>query len=181
MTLIVDAHTEDSTSALPEEQNRKALEKIAQRGMPGSENPVEIVAEPDSETVLTSATPRELVISASTRESRIASYLDSWKRKVERVGTLHYPHDLRQQNLKGYPTLEVAIAADGSLEEVIVLASSGHRKLDRAAVEILYLAAPFEPFPEFLTNEYEVLRFAYEWQFTGETTVRASVGLSGES
>ena len=41
-------------------------------------------------------------------------------------------------------------------------------------MEILILAAPFEAFPEFLHQDYDVLRFAYEWRFTGETSVRAT-------
>jgi protein TonB len=149
--------------------------------MPGAENTVEILAAPDSETLLPSTAPRELVISATTRESRIAAYLDSWKRKVERVGTMNFPHDISYRNLLKNPTLEVAIAADGTLEEVVVLTSSGERRLDQAAMEILILAAPFEAFPEFLHKDYDVLRFAYEWRFSGETTGRTNVTMAGES
>jgi protein TonB len=45
--------------------------------------------------------------------------------------------------------------------------SSGHAELDRAALEILKLAAPFEAFPAILAERHDVLRFAYEWQFVG--------------
>ena len=41
----------------------------------------------------------------------------------------------------------------------------GERLLDEAAIEILRLASPFDPFPDFLRNDYDVLRFAYEWRF----------------
>ena len=52
--------------------------------------------------------------------------------------------------------------------------SSGQRELDQAAMQILRLAAPFEPFPEGLRAEYDVLRFAYEWRFSeGAGRVRA--------
>jgi protein TonB len=61
--------------------------------------------------------------------------------------------------------LEVAIAANGELKEVVVRNSSGHRNLDQAAMEILRIAAPFEPFPQPLRADYDVLRFAYEWHF----------------
>lgn len=70
--------------------------------------------------------------------------------------------------------LEVAINADGRLKEVVVRSSSGQRELDQAAMEILRLAAPFEPFPEGLRADYDVLRFAYEWRFSeGAGSVRA--------
>ncbi|RMF98992.1 MAG: energy transducer TonB [Gammaproteobacteria bacterium] len=133
--------------------------------LPGVDRAVELVNEPDSETLITASGPRELVVSASTRESRIARYLSGWKRKVERIGTLNFPRQAASRGLHGNPTLEVAIGADGRLREVLVRRSSGTRQLDDAAIEILRLAAPFEPFPAFLRNDYDVLRFAYEWRF----------------
>ncbi|HVN42167.1 MAG TPA: energy transducer TonB [Steroidobacteraceae bacterium] len=102
---------------------------------------------------------------ADTRESAIAGYLDGWKRHIERVGTINFPNEARRRALSGNPVLEVAIRADGSLEAVIVRRSSGHRELDNAAVGIVRLAAPFDPFPPAMRERYPTLRFAYEWQF----------------
>jgi protein TonB len=51
------------------------------------------------------------------------------------------------------------------LERVVVRRSSGHRELDAAAIDIVRLAAPFDPFPAAMRERYPVLRFAYEWQF----------------
>ena len=53
--------------------------------------------------------------------------------------------------------------------------SSGHRRLDQAALEILRLAAPFDPFPDRFKANYDVLRFAYEWQFIGGQIVDANM------
>jgi periplasmic protein TonB len=102
---------------------------------------------------------------ADTRESLIAGYLDGWKRRVERVGTLNFPNEARRRGLSGNPVLEVAISADGSLDQVVVRRSSGHRELDNAALVIVRLASPFDPFPPAMRERYPVLRFAYEWQF----------------
>jgi protein TonB len=102
---------------------------------------------------------------ADTRESAIAAYLDGWKRRIERVGTLNFPNEARRRQLSGNPVLEVAVRADGSLESVLVRRSSGHRELDAAAMDIVRLAAPFDPFSTALRERYPVLRFAYEWQF----------------
>jgi protein TonB len=102
---------------------------------------------------------------ADTRESQIAAYLDGWKRRIERVGTVNFPNEARRRTLSGNPVLEVAIRADGTLEQVLVRRSSGHRELDDAAVGIVKLAAPFDPFPPAMRGRYPVVRFAYEWQF----------------
>jgi periplasmic protein TonB len=63
--------------------------------------------------------------------------------------------------------LEVAIDASGKLEKAVIRTSSGFPELDQAALSILKLASPFDPFPPELAKEYRVLRFAYEWQFVG--------------
>jgi len=102
---------------------------------------------------------------ADTRESVIAGYLDGWKRRIERVGTLNFPNEARRRSMSGNPVLEVSIRANGSLDSVIVRRSSGHTELDNAAVGIVKLAAPFDPFPTAMRARYPVLRFAYEWQF----------------
>jgi protein TonB len=125
----------------------------------------ELLTEPDSVTEVPDASPRELLVSASTRESRIAGYLNNWKSRVERIGTLNFPRAAEFAAMDGHPVLEVAIAADGSLREVVVRNSSGYQSLDQAAMEILRIAAPFEPFPHKLRQDYDVLRFAYEWHF----------------
>ena len=134
------------------------------------------IAESDEQTRIRGEASRELIVSGRTRESRIAPYLDRWKRKVERIGTLNFPDQARRQRLSGSPTLEVAIRADGTLEAIVVRNSSGEKLLDQAALGILRLAAPFEPFPAEIRQEYDVLRFVYEWQFIGgavhDSTVR---------
>ena len=63
--------------------------------------------------------------------------------------------------------MEVGIAADGTLDRVIIRRTSGNPRLDQAALAILKLASPFDPFPPELAAQYRVLRFAYEWQFVG--------------
>lgn len=116
--------------------------------------------------------PRQLVTSVNTRESRIAAYLDTWKRKIESTGIRYFPEKGITRGLNGSPTLEVAIGSSGQLEEVIVRKTSGSKMLDQAALNILRRAAPFDPFPEAIRANYDQLRFAYKWQFneTGNAT-----------
>jgi protein TonB len=109
----------------------------------------------------------QLWIAADTRESEVAVYLDSWRRKVERVGTLNFPDVARRRNLSGTPVIEVTIAADGTLLQTMVRRSSGHAEIDEAAMRILKLAAPFDPFPGDLAGTHDEIRIAYEWQFLG--------------
>ena len=117
----------------------------------------------------------ELWITPDTRAATLAPYLDAWRRKVERVGTVNYPTAARARNVTASPVLEVAINATGVLEKAVIRTSSGYPDLDAAAIQILKLASPFDPFPPELSREYRVLRFAYEWQFTGGRVERGGV------
>ena len=107
----------------------------------------------------------ELWITADTRESDVAVYLDGWRRKVERVGTLNFPSVAQRQELSGTPVVEVAIAANGQLAYAAIRRSSGHAEIDQSALSILKLAAPFDAFPAALARAHSRIRFAYEWQF----------------
>jgi len=109
---------------------------------------------------------RTLIATPSTRQSGLAEYLDAWRRRVERIGTANYPTELLGNIDAGRPTLEVVIAADGRLADIVVRRSSGDKALDQAALKILRLAAPFAPLPDDIREDYDVLRFAYEWEFT---------------
>jgi protein TonB len=108
---------------------------------------------------------RTLIATPSTRQSGLAEYLDEWRRRVERIGTANYPTELLGNIHAGRPTLEVVIAADGRLDDIVVRRSSGDKALDQAALKILRLAAPFPPLPPSIRADYDVLRFAYEWDF----------------
>ena len=117
----------------------------------------------------------ELWITPDTRESILAPYLDSWRRRVERIGTLNYPTAAEHAGVRASPVLEVAIDSDGRLSTARIMTSSGYPDLDAAALAILKLASPFAPFPPDLAARYHTLRFAYEWQFTGGRVAKGAV------
>jgi periplasmic protein TonB len=105
--------------------------------------------------------------SPSTSESALAEYLVGWRQRVERIGTANFPERyLTGDGSHGRPTLEVAIGPEGNLEDIVVRKSSGDSALDEAALKILRMAAPFEPLPPTILADYDVLRFAYEWEFS---------------
>jgi len=121
--------------------------------------------------------PRQLVISADTRESTIAAYVDNWKRRIEAVGNDYFPTLGDLEGLSGAPTVEVRIEATGQLAAVIIRKSSGSKVLDQAALDILRRASPFDPFPAEIKTDYDQLVFAYKWQFN-EQLIPATASLN---
>jgi protein TonB len=109
----------------------------------------------------------ELWTTPDTKAATLAPYLDAWRHKVERIGTINFPsaaHMLAQK--KANPVIEVGIASDGSLVTNVIRRTSGSTELDNAALQTQKLAAHFDPFPQELAREHHVLRFVYEWQWT---------------
>jgi periplasmic protein TonB len=117
----------------------------------------------------------ELWITPDTRMALLAPYLDAWRRKVERIGTLNFPAVARTTAASASPLVAVAIAADGKIQSAAIRRSSGDPALDQAALATLKLASPFDPFPPDLAAHYRVLHFAYEWQFTGGRAARGAL------
>jgi len=108
---------------------------------------------------------RHKKLTASTQEHKYASYLDAWVKKVERVGNLNYPEEARRRKLYGNLMLHVALLADGSVKEINIRESSGHKLLDDAAVRIVRLSAPFAAFPPNIRKETDVIDIIRTWQF----------------
>lgn len=109
--------------------------------------------------------PRREFISANTREYEFASYMSSWVSKVERVGNLNYPTELRHKKLHGDLVLTVGINQNGTVESIDVKRSSGVTEIDAAAVRIVRLAAPYAPLPDNITDRVDILHITRTWRF----------------
>lgn len=133
-----------------------------------------LTAQLDRDSQYASAKVRRKAISASTQEYRYAAYLEAWRKKVERVGNLNYPDAARRKKLYGDLLLHVAVRADGSVADIRVIRSSGHKILDDAAVRIVRLAAPFAPFPEEIRKEVDILDITRTWQFLSNNRLFSS-------
>jgi protein TonB len=123
----------------------------------------------------------ELWVTPDTREALVAPYLVAWRTKIERLGTMNYPQAAWRAPGTRNPDVEVVILADGTLESATIRRSSGSAKLDQAAVDILKIASPFDPFPKELSDHYRLLRFTYGWEFDGGNVRRGTVTAPADS
>ncbi len=124
-----------------------------------------LTAELNRKTKAYAKRPRRKFVSASTKEYKYSNYLDAWRRKVERIGNINYPDEARRKKLYGHLVLHVALRANGTIYEIRVRRSSGHKILDDAAIRIVRLAAPYAPFPAEIRKEIDVLDITRTWQF----------------
>jgi protein TonB len=103
--------------------------------------------------------------SLSARAAIDAAYLHSWRTKVEAIGNRYYPVASSRYGIYGDLRLMVAIRYDGNIDNIEVLSSSGHAVLDEAAIRIVRMAAPFDPFPPELRATTDMLEIIRTWKF----------------
>ena len=110
--------------------------------------------------------PRRQFIGARTQDYRYARYIDDWRMKIERIGTLNYPQAARDMKIFGSLQLTVSIRQDGSVEDIEINRSSGQKILDDAAVRIVKLASPFMRLPPDIAKDWDILHITRTWTFT---------------
>ena len=104
--------------------------------------------------------------SVQAKKSVDAQYVYHWVKKIETLGTINYPEEARRYKIYGKLRLVVALNANGTINEVNIMESSGIKILDEAAVKIVYLAAPYAPFPQELKAEADIIEIIRTWYFT---------------
>ena len=115
--------------------------------------------------------PRRKFIGATAKEVNYAAYLEAWRQKIERLGTINYPANARGK-IYGSLMLSVAIRKNGSIEKVRVMRSSGHKILDEAALRIIKLGEPYARFPADIAAETDVIEINRWWKFTKDDEFR---------
>lgn len=147
----------DRAGAEPE--NRKAERKLAALA-PEPQSP----AAPETGDVIELGD--EAVVSLATKAFEYVDYFAAIRKAINMVWT--YPEGAAARGLEGRAVIRFSLASDGSLEDVKVLESSGHRSLDEEASLAIKLAAPYEAFPPALDKKrlHIVATFVYRPTFS---------------
>ena len=129
--------------------------------------------QPSRKTPHLSSSPREQTVEVIDTSTWEGFYAENWRLKVEQLGLRHFPDEVRRRKLVGRLTLQVSLRADGDVDSVTILQSSGHDILDQSAIHIVALGAPYDPFPESLRRRYDVLHIIRTWEFDQGNRLRA--------
>lgn len=119
--------------------------------------------------------PKRRYLSPRTKQYSAAAYHESWRKKVERIGNMNYPKEAKRKRLNGSLMLSVDINPDGSVpvDGIVISRSSGHDILDKAAIKIVRLGAPYAPIPEDVLQDNDVITIIRTWKFETDVGVRA--------
>jgi len=95
--------------------------------------------------------------SLSAKSAVEAEYIHNWSKKLERIGNINFPQQAIQLNLSGTLIVNATLDRGGRVTEMQVSVSSGSKILDKAALRIIKLAAPYEPLPKDIREKYDRL------------------------
>ncbi len=113
-------------------------------------------------------TPRiQRLTAASTMKANDAYYVNSWRRKIEKMGTINYPREAESCYNDCSLRLLVSINPNGTINNLRILKSSGKKVLDDAAIRIVRRSAPFAPFTEEMNRDIDLLEIIRTWKFKG--------------
>jgi len=106
----------------------------------------------------------------NAKKHNTAFYDSAWQDKIVQIGNINYPYSAVKKKITGNVTLEVQINTDGTVFNILVIKTSGHKILDSAAIKIVYLAAPFAALPPEILAETSIYSIVRVWRFkTGKS------------
>jgi TonB family protein len=101
-------------------------------------------------------------------------YVDSVRMKIERNGGIAFaPQDPDRVRID--PLVSIALRSDGSVEDVTIVRSSGHARVDDAVRRIIRVNARYAVFPPNIASRYDVIEIRRIWRFAETLTLLEEV------
>ena len=83
-----------------------------------------LIANLDNEQINQAKKAKKRQVSAAIHRSSDALYLDTWRRKIEKIGNQNYPEKAKLNKIYGNLTMKVAINKNGTINKVSITKSS---------------------------------------------------------
>jgi hypothetical protein len=109
---------------------------------------------------------RRALADAARHDIPLRMYIDSVRQKIERNAVLSEAQ-LAADVVRTDPIVSMAIRSDGSVEDVIILRSSGRADIDEFVRRIVRLNARYSAFPPNVAANYDVIELRRVWRFAG--------------
>jgi len=109
---------------------------------------------------------KEATISLNTNDPTYHPYTKVIKEKIFNYWI--YPLSAQQNFIQGSLLIVFRLGRNGSLIDCSIEKSSGHKILDKHAIQAIRLANPFPPFPENITVQFLNIHASFAYQLTFE-------------
>jgi len=105
-------------------------------------------------------------ISSKSKDYMYKLYFESWKRKVERMGSMNYPESAKNLGLFGSLVMTVSLDSEGIIQKMTINKSSGKKDLDQAALDIVLMGEPYAKFSARMKDEIDFVTITRTWKFS---------------
>jgi protein TonB len=110
--------------------------------------------------------PKTRYLNSTNAKSAIeATYIDSWAKKIERVGTNNFPKEAIRLGTSGTLIVNATLNQFGKVVDSKIQKSSGSRILDNAALRIIKIASPYQSLPKIVLQQYDQLQITRTFIF----------------
>jgi protein TonB len=144
------------------DEDRPVAEQVAD----STQEVAQLLAEVNEDEARYARRPRIHFIDAVSAKSAVeAEYIDAWVKKIERIGNINFPEEAIVKNLSGKLILNATLDQAGRVVDAQISLSSGYDLLDKTALRIVKLAAPYPPLPEEIRRKWDQLNITRTWIF----------------
>ena len=156
--LTTKGQTNKRVNKLPEQDDIEDPKPIDKEISEQTNEIAQLMAEMSKEEEHYAKRPRiHFIDSISAKSAVEAEYIDTWAKKLERIGNINFPKQALQLSLSGTLILNATLDRAGRVVEIQINVSSGSKILDDAALRIVKLASPYEPLPQEVREKYDRL------------------------
>lgn len=167
--LTTKGNTFTESSKEPD-QPENSHDLIADLTADSAQEIAQLLAEVDAAEAQYARRPRIHFIDAVSAKSAVeAEYIDSWIKKIERIGNINFPEEAIRRNMSGKLILNVTLDHAGRVVDSQIDVSSGFNILDKAALRIVRLASPYPPLPAEIRKKWDQLNITRTWIFHSGT------------
>ena len=167
--LTTKGETYNRVNKSPEQPDDQP-EKVSEERTDSTQEIAQLLAEMDEDEARYARRPRLHFIDAVSAKSAVeAEYIDTWVKKIERIGNINFPEEAIARNLSGKLIMNVTLDQAGHVVNSQISLSSGYKVLDQAALRVVKLAAPYEPLPEEIRRKWDQLNITRTWIFHSGT------------
>lgn len=111
--------------------------------------------------------PKIIFLSSLTSDEQSRDYLNSIVTQLEKVGTSQIPEDVLQKGTRTKVIVSMRIDSQGKLLESSINQSSEVDEVDKAALKIINLAAPYQSLPKSMSEQYDQVNITRTFFFDG--------------
>lgn len=111
--------------------------------------------------------PKVIFLSSLTSDEQSREYLDSVVTQLEKVGASQIPEDVLQKGTRTKVIVSMRVDSQGKLLESSINQSSEVDEIDKAAIKIIKLAAPYQSLPKSMSERYDQVNITRTFFFDG--------------